>query len=132
MSISFDGERREVSSRFRDSARLVATWSVVAIKAGRITTLGAVHSYMSGTGGTFYAAVYVYGMPDGCAGYGKASGYGYNKRGAAIRNAMQNAGIAGAPNAEAEERTAIRAVFEAAAETQGIDPSTVYLADSYA
>lgn len=132
MSITFDGQRHEISNRFRDSGRLMNTWQGLALDGGRIVCLGEVRSYASASYVTFYAAVWLCGLDDSPYGFGRASGYGYNKRGAAIRNAFQNAGITGAPNAEASERDAIRAVFEAVAVARGLDPETVYIAEGHA
>lgn len=132
MAITFDGARREVSSKFRDTARLLTTWQGMVVKNGKIESLGTVLSYVSSAGNTNYACIFLYGFSEYCYGYGRATGWGYNRKGAAIRAAIRNAGIEGAPNAEASERDAIRAVFEAVAAARGLDPETVYIAESNA
>lgn len=131
MAITFDGARREVSSKFRDSARMVQAWQGLAVSDGKIVCLGDIHAYASAS--CNYAAAWLYGPGDDSPmGFGRATGYGYNRKGAAIRAAFGNAGIVGAPNAEASEREAIRAVFEAVALARGLDPETVYVAESNA
>lgn len=134
MSITFDGKRVETSAKFRDTARLVTTWKGLAVENGKIEPLGDVLAYASASYGTFYAAAWLYGVDPNhpCHGFGRASGYGYNRKGAAVRAAFNNAGIVGAPNAEAGEYDAIRAVFKAVAEARGLDPETVYIAEGNA
>lgn len=116
------------SMAFRDSARFIDEYAAFAIAAGVIRPLGCIRCYVSQRGGTNYAALWVSGAALCRVGAGKASGWGYNRAGAAVDAAIANAGIKGAPRAEAEgAEVAALEIFKAAAEARGMNPDSVYI-----
>lgn len=120
------------SMKFRDSARFLREFTALVVDGGKIRGLGCIRTYVSGRGGTNYAAVWIYGEEENHSGSGKASGYGYNREGAAVDSALEAAGIYGAYAESTGIYEAARAVFTAVAVRQGFDSASLYINEANA
>lgn len=129
----------QISSRFRDTADLIHTYSGVVIDGDRIVSLGDVRTYKSHRGQTVYAAAWL-NLDDGEShhGFGKAGGWGYNKSAHAIAVALEKAGVR--PELPAGinfpmfvmNEYGIHQVFAAIAAMRGIDPATLRVVENFA
>lgn len=132
MPIIFESPKTNVSMKFRDSAHLYREFTGLVIDGGKIYRLGCLRTYVSGRGGTNYAAIWIYGEEENRIGSGKASGYGYNREGAAMDNALESAGVYGAHAESTGVYEAARVVFTAVAEMRGFDPASLYINEANA
>lgn len=69
---------------------VVSVFSLITADLQEVVTL---RIHCSGTGGTFYASLWVHDSPVHLSGHGKASGYGYCRGSAAASEAFRSAGI---------------------------------------
>lgn len=132
MPIIFESPKANVSMKFRDSAHFCREFTGLVIDGGKIRGLGCIRTYVSGRGVTNYAAVWIYSEEDNRIGAGKASGYGYNREGAAVDNALESAGIYGAYAESTGIYEAARTVFTVIAEMRGFDPASLYINEANA
>lgn len=130
--ITFETPKDNVSMRFRDSAHFCREFTGLVIDGGKIRSLGCIRTYASRRGGTNYAAVWIYGEEENRVGSGKASGYGYDREGAAVDNALASAGVYGIRAESTGVYEAAREVFSAVAEMHGFDPAYLYINEANA
>lgn len=131
--ITFEAPRTDSPSmKFRDSAHFLREFTGLVVNGGKIYRLGCIRTYASERGGTNYAAIWIYGEEENRIGSGKVSGYGYNREGAAVDNALESAGIYGAYAESTGIYEAARAVFTAVAERQGFDSASLYINEANA
>lgn len=132
MSIIFESPKANVSMGFRDSAHFCREVAGLVIDGGKIRRLGFIRTYVSGRGGTNYAAVWVSDGETARSGSGKAGGYGYNREGAAVDSALESAGIYGASAESTGIYEAAREVFTTMAVRRGLDPAALYINEANA
>lgn len=128
---------RQISSRFRDTAELIHTYSGVVIDGDRIVSLGDIRVYRSHRGGTVYAAAWL-NLSEGLAhGFGKTSGWGYDRKSMAIAIALEKAGVrvdfrpGQDMNSFVMNEYGVDRVLAAIAEARGIDPGTLRVVENF-